>query len=190
MKLGPPFANASAVRGRPTLGVRLSLSLLALVALVSCTQGPDVAGVYRVEQYRENTQSCAERGHVGAGPAYLRLVSEFGGRSLQLQRCPTDPESCASAGPLSAVRFFRGDASGWQGEHNSARTSLGACSMRRRVDQLELDDEGHVHLELRAWASEDPGGRACDTDTVEVLADEFACERYEVFELAPIDPLP
>ena len=185
--------RASIRRARPTHGERLKpprLSALALLALVSCTQGPDVAGVYRVEQYRENTLSCDEMGHAGAGPAYLRLVSEFGGRSLQLQRCPTDPETCASAGPLSAVRFFRGDESGWQGEHNSARTSLGACSMRRRVDQLVLGDEGHVHLELRAWASDDPGARACDTDTVEALADEFACERYEVFELAPIDPLP
>jgi hypothetical protein len=162
-----------------------------LLAILACSRGPDVSGTYRVETYRENTLTCDEVGHVGGGPSHVRLVAELGGRVLRLDRCDTGPDDCASEG-LGSVRFVRGHSHGWSGDDTSARKVGGDCRLQKRSSRLVLADEGRLHVELRQWGEHRQvavfsGDDECSTETIEAVAADSSCERYEVMDLVAVE---
>jgi hypothetical protein len=174
---------------------RLSISLIACCALlgiaVGCGDdepgGSPFEGVYSVDRYTQNNDSCDSEGAPAQGDDFfkLALVGEGDDQYLAYYAC-SSADDCSESVNLSKS-FYERDGDDWVGLEIRTERLIDTCEID--IDENRLgDDSNSVRIERRtlAGAVERDDDIGCDEKRARDNRDQLTCERFDVILASPI----
>lgn len=149
--------------------------------------GSPFEGVYSVDRYTQNNDSCDAEGSPAQGDNFfkLALAGEGDDQYLAYYAC-SSADDCSESVNLSKS-FYERDGDDWLGLEIRTERLIDTCEID--IDENRLsDDSGTVRIERRtlSGAVERDDDIGCDDKRARNNRDQLDCNRFDVVLASPI----